>query len=200
MKLSVIVATRNRAYAIPACLNSIQATILNAAPVEAEIVVVDNGSTDETPTIIEAWASACPIPVQLLFEPQAGLSRARNRALCAARADLLAFTDDDCWLSKDYVSQLLSYDAADTDLVLRGGRVELGDPTDLPLTTNTTSTLMRWSRKNNSARGDRLSGHISGCNMTMRRALVEQIGLFDEGLGAGKPHLTVAKGRSQGHE
>jgi GT2 family glycosyltransferase len=110
------------------------------------------------------------------------------RARCAlrsTRSDLLSFTDDDCRLSKDYVSQLLRHDAADTDLVLRGGRVELGDPTDLPLTINTAPTLMRWSLKNNSARHDRLSGPISGCNMTMRRALVEHIGLFDERLGAG---------------
>jgi glycosyltransferase involved in cell wall biosynthesis len=185
MKLSVIVATRNRAYAISACLNSIQAAILNAAPVDAEIVVVDNGSTDDTPAIIKAWASACPVPAQLLSEPKAGLSRARNRALRSTRADLLAFTDDDCRLSKDYVSQLLRHDAADTGLVLRGGRVELGDPTDLPLTINTTPTLMRWNRKNNSARHDRISGHISGCNMTMRRALVERVGLFDECLGPG---------------
>jgi glycosyltransferase involved in cell wall biosynthesis len=179
------VATRNRAYAIAGCLDSIAAAIAYAAPVVAEIVVVDNGSTDDTGAVIKAWAAASAVPVQSLLEPKPGLSRARNAALRAVRGDLLAFTDDDCRLSKDYVSQLLSYDAADTGLVLRGGRVELGDPTDLPLTINTTPTLMRWSRKNNSARDDRLSGHISGCNMTMRRALIERIGLFDEALGAG---------------
>jgi hypothetical protein len=38
---------------------------------------------------------------------------------------------------------LLRYDAADTGLVLRGGRVELGEPTDLPITINTADTTMR---------------------------------------------------------
>ncbi len=156
-----------------------------AAPLDAEIVVVDNGSTDDTPAILEAWAGKCTFPVQLLSEPKAGLSRARNCAIRAAKGDLLAFTDDDCRLSVEYVSQLLRHDATDTGLVLRGGRVELGDPTDLPLTINTTSTLIRWSRRNNSARHDRLSGHIAGCNMTMRRALIERIGFFDERLGPG---------------
>jgi glycosyltransferase involved in cell wall biosynthesis len=185
MKVAVIVCTRNRAYAILKCLQSIQEAIAHAGPVDAEIIVVDNGSTDETATTIKKWASSCTCPVQLLSEPERGLSRARNRALRATQADLLAFTDDDCRLSKDYILQLLRHDAGDTDLVLRGGRVELGEPGDLPITINTSDTLMRWSLRENSARHDRLSGPISGCNMAMRRALVERLGAFDERLGAG---------------
>jgi glycosyltransferase involved in cell wall biosynthesis len=187
MKLSIIVCTRNRAYAIPACLNSIQAAILNAAPLDAEIVVVDNGSTDDTPAILTAWESACPIPVQLLSEPKAGLSRARNAALRAVRGDLLAFTDDDCRMNKEYVNDLLRHDAADTGLVLRGGRIELGDPTDLPLTIYTAPTLRRWHRQMNSARHENLANALAGCNMTMRRALVERLGHFNEDLGPGTP-------------
>jgi glycosyltransferase involved in cell wall biosynthesis len=185
MKLAVIVCTRNRAYAILECLQSIQDAISSAGPVDAEIIVVDNGSTDETAAMVKHWAGRCPFPVQLLSEPMKGLSRARNRALRATRADLLAFTDDDCRLSKEYIRELLRHDAGDTDLVLRGGRVELGDPSDLPITINTCNTPVRWSLQENSARHDRLSGPISGCNMAMRRALVERLGPFDEKLGAG---------------
>ena len=185
MRLSVIVATKNRAYAIAGCLDSIAAAITHAAPVDAEIVVVDNGSTDDTGAIIKAWASESAVPVQLLFEPKSGLSCAHNRALRTARGDLLAFTDDDCRLSEDYISQLLRYDAADTGLVLRGGRIELGDPTDLPLTINTSPTRQQWSRAANSARHDNIGHSLAGCNMTMRRALVERVGSFDEGFGSG---------------
>jgi GT2 family glycosyltransferase len=185
MKLSVVISTRNRAHAIVECLDSVAAALANAAPLDAEIVVVDNGSTDNTAARIKAWENACTIPVQLLSEPRPGLARAHNRALRAARGDLFAFTDDDCQLSKDYVNQLLRHDAADTDLVLRGGRIELGDATDLPLTINTGNYLIRWSRKKNSARHECLSGRINGCNMTMRRALVERVGPFDEDFGPG---------------
>ena len=164
MKLAVIVCTRNRAYAIVECLQSIQEAIANAAPVDAEIIVVDNGSTDETAAVLKKWARGCR-SVQLLSEPKRGLSRARNCALRHTEADLLAFTDDDCRLSKDYVSQLLRYDAADTGLVLRGGRVELGEQTDLPISINTADTTMRWRLEENSARHSPLSGFISGCNM-----------------------------------
>jgi GT2 family glycosyltransferase len=185
MKLSVIVGTRNRAHAIAGCLDSIAAAFAAVSPLDAEIVIVNNGSQDATSTIVEQWASGSSFPVQLLSEPKAGLSRAHNRALRAARGELLAFTDDDCRLSKDYVSDLLRHNAADTELVLRGGRIELGDPNDLPLTIKTTPDRIRWNRRMNSARHQPITGQIHGCNMTMRRALVEKLGPFDERFGPG---------------
>src|SRR5271170_355765 len=185
MKLSVIVGTRNRAHAITGCLASIAAAFATATPLDAEIIVVDNGSKDRTSTVVEQWASGSSFPVRLLSEPKPGLSRAQNLALRAAEGEILAFTDDDCRLSKDYVNDLLRHDAADTELVLRGGRIELGDPTDLPLTIKTTPDRIRWSRRMNSARHQPISGQIHGCNMTMRRALVEKLGPFDERFGPG---------------
>src|ERR1700722_6380626 len=180
MKLSVIVATRNRAHAIAGCLDSIAAAFANAAPLDAEIVVVDNGSTDDTSAVVKAWASAGAFPVELASEPQAGLSRAQNHALRFAQGELLAFTDDDCRMHKDYVNDLLRHDAADTGLVLRGGRVELGDPTDLPLTIKTTPDIAQWDRKLNSAKHENIANSIVGCNMAMRRTVAEKIGFFDE--------------------
>jgi glycosyltransferase involved in cell wall biosynthesis len=185
MKLSVLVATRNRARTIAPCLNSVAAAFANAEPIEAEIIVVDNASTDDTASVLKAWASASSIPVTLLYEPQKGKGRALNRALRAAQGEILAFTDDDCRLSKDYVNDLLRHDAADNELVLRGGRIELGDPADLPFTINTDPTLKRWQRRMNSARYECFRGRINGCNMTMRRALVERLGPFDEDFGPG---------------
>jgi glycosyltransferase involved in cell wall biosynthesis len=191
MKLSVIVATRNRAHAITGCLDSIASSLANASPLDAEIVVVDNGSEDDTSARVQKWARANAFSVRLLFEPAKGLSRARNRALKATQGDLLAFTDDDCRLSNEYVSQLLSYDANDTDLVLRGGQVKLGDPTDLPLSIKTDPVSARWNRRMQFSRnvnlfdGVRGCNMVLGCNMTMRRAVVELLGPFDERLGAG---------------
>ena len=185
MKLSVIVATRNRAHAISGCLDSIAVSLTKAAPLDAEIIVVDNGSQDATSRVVEQWATESAFPVRLLVEPRPGLSVARNRALRTAQGELLVFTDDDCRLSEEFVIDLLGYDAADTEPVLRGGRIELGDHTDLPITIRTTTTRQRLNQRTNPATRDSIVGHISGCNMTMRRALVEKLGPFDERFGTG---------------
>ena len=186
MKVSVIVVTKNRARHIAPCLDSIAAAFALAAPLDAEIVIVDNGSADNTAALIDGWARANAVPVQALSHPGPGKSRGLNLALRAAKGDVLAFTDDDCRLHPEYVNDLLRHDAADTGFVLRGGRIELGDPTDLPLTINTSPTPKRWSLAL-STRDDclSLSGELIGCNMTMRRALVERLGPFDEDFGPG---------------
>lgn len=185
MKLSIIVTTRNRAHAVARCLDSIAAAIARAAPLDAEIVVVDNGSTDGTAARLAAWAGASAVPVRVLSEPRAGKARALNFAVRAAGGELLAVTDDDCRLHGEHINDLLRHIAGDTELVLRGGRIELGDPTDLPFSIDTRPTRLRWRLAANSARPENVAGSITGCNMTMRRALVERLGPFDEDFGPG---------------
>ena len=185
VKLSIIVATRNRAHAIGPCLDSIAAAVAKAGPLDAEIVIVDNGSTDNTAEIVNAWASARSLAVQSLSEPRVGKARALNLALRIARGELLAFTDDDCRLHPDYINDLLRHAAADAAPVLRGGRIELGDPTDLQLTIKTTPHPERWNRRTKSARYQPIAGQINGCNMTMPRALAEKVGPYDERFGLG---------------
>jgi glycosyltransferase involved in cell wall biosynthesis len=185
LKLSIIIATRNRAHAIAGCLDSVAAALAHAAPLDAEIVVVDNGSTDDTQQIIKQWATSSPFPVRQVFEPKRGLSCAHNRALLQARGEVLAFTDDDCRVTTNYVTDLLRHYADDSEPVLRGGRIELGDPTDLPLTINTRPEAMRYNRRMNSLRHLPMCGIINGCNMVMPRSITKKLGPFDERFGGG---------------
>jgi glycosyltransferase involved in cell wall biosynthesis len=135
--------------------------------------------------VVDAWARKSAIPLKSLLEPTAGQGRALNCALRSAAGELLAFTDDDCRLHSDYVNDLLRHDSADTGLVLRGGRIELGDPEDFPFTINTEPTRKCWSRALKSARHDYIAGRLNGCNMAMRRALADRVGPFDENFGPG---------------
>jgi glycosyltransferase involved in cell wall biosynthesis len=185
MKISVIVGTRNRAHVIAECLDSIAAAFAKARPLDAEIIVVDNGSTDGTLDLIRNWVAACPFPARWLSESRPGLSAARNYAMRVAQGDLLVFTDDDCRLNEEYIKDLLRHDAADTEPVLRGGRVERGDPTDLTLATKTSPDLTRWHRRMRSARYENLAAAIVGCNLALRREVAERIGPFDERIGPG---------------
>src|SRR5260221_1223852 len=186
MKLSILIATRNRASAIGRCLDAIAIALARAPDVAAEIVVVDNGSTDDTSARVKAWAEPQTFPLRVIYEPRAGLSVARNTAVRAARGDLLVFTDDDCRMTPDYVVELLRYDAQDTELVMRSGWVILGDPTDLPLTIKSVDQVKRWKRPMPvTEEGRLLGGSLIGCNMAMRRDVLDLLGPFDERLGAG---------------
>jgi glycosyltransferase involved in cell wall biosynthesis len=185
MKVSVIIATRNRADALWPCLDSIAASVNAAGSPATEIIVVDNGSTDWTPAVIDECAQRSPVPVKALSEPRIGKACALNRALRVAEGELLAFTDDDCRLHREHVCDLLRHAAGDAGLVMRGGRIELGDPTDLPFTIDMRPTVIRWSLSANSARHENIAGQIAGCNMTARRALIERLGPFDENFGPG---------------
>jgi glycosyltransferase involved in cell wall biosynthesis len=179
MRLSAIVCTRNRSRAIIQSLASIAASLEAAAPVEAEIVVIDNGSTDDTSAIVSEWAKSCAVPVRLAVEPRTGLSAARNCGLKMAKGDLLVFTDDDCRLDPAYMRLAIRHDDADTGPVLRGGRVELGDPADLPLTIKTDPHPADFAHPLHPA------GFLLGANMILSRKVIDRIGFFDERFGAG---------------
>src|SRR5882757_8126120 len=97
-EITFIVCTRNRATSLPHALNSIAAEALSYGD-GIDLVVVDNGSTDNTRKIIEDWAASAPLPVHLVCETRPGLAAARNAGVAAATGTLLAFTDDDCALA-----------------------------------------------------------------------------------------------------
>ena len=179
MTLSFIVCTRNGADRLEGTLGSIAAAVRDVADVE--LVVVDNGSQDATPALLAAWREQAPLPVTLVHEPRPGLAGARNAGIAAARGGILAFTDDDCRLGPGYAATLLARYADDDRPVIRGGRVELGDPRDLPFTIKTDMEPAVYDGLVHPG------GFIHGCNMALRRDVIDRIGLFDPGFGAGAP-------------
>lgn len=182
MKLSVIICTRNRTTAIAACLQSVISS-LELATSNAEVLVVDNGSTDDTAKVAADIATRHPV-VKLLSEPQKGLSRARNAGIKAAQGELIIFTDDDCHPAADYFAKALDLDARDKEPVLRGGRVELGDVQDQPYCILTRSIPLRWKRAEPPP-AEQLATAFIGANMMMRRELALKLGDFDVRFGAG---------------
>ena len=185
MKLSIIVCTYNRSHAIAPCLDSIAASLKMAMPVAAEIVVVDNASTDDTSATVKNWSLSSSFPVRLVYEPRKGLSCARNCGMNAATGELLIFTDDDCHLDENYIQRALACDSKDVGMVLRGGSVALGNSADLPLTIKTLDTTHQWNKALRSARHENLGNTLLGCNLMMRKTTAQRLGSFDERLGAG---------------
>jgi glycosyltransferase involved in cell wall biosynthesis len=179
--VSIIICTRNRAEALRGCLESVSQAVLNNPSVQPEILIVDNGSTDHTRDVISTWASSVPCPVLLVEEPRPGLGGARNSGIRHTTGRLIAFTDDDCRLGPNYLSDLMIHFQNDIVPVIRGGRVELGNAGDLPLgiKVDDTEAVLRYPVH---------PGSIAlGCNMVVNRQVFTRIGLFDERFGAGAP-------------
>ena len=87
--VSVIVPVRNGAKVLPPLLDALAA---QEGHFKVQVIIVDNGSTDETMAV----ATAHPIGAMVLSEPKAGSYRARNAGAKVATAPVLAFTDGDC--------------------------------------------------------------------------------------------------------
>lgn len=94
MDASVIVATRNRSRFVSALLDALAAQVLPAGT-SWELLVVDNGSTDDTAQVLAQELDRGRLPLLALLEPTPGKSRALNLAMARARGDLWVLTDDD---------------------------------------------------------------------------------------------------------
>lgn len=94
MKLSVVICTRNRAHLLPRLISSINKM---SPPVghEAEIIFVDNASTDGTGPYLESVRAESLFPMMLVHEPQLGTSNAKNRGAQEATGDYVLYLDDD---------------------------------------------------------------------------------------------------------
>ncbi len=93
--VSVVVATRNRAAFLPDLLEALAGQTMDTS--RFEIVVVDDGSTDDTWSALEALADATTLQLRgLRLGRSIGQGPARNVGVQAARGEIVAFTDDDC--------------------------------------------------------------------------------------------------------
>ena len=175
--ISLIVASRNRARDLRRCLQSIDRAAAHAD--SCEIIVIDNGSVDDTPGVIREFCEAKAALFQHCHEPRQGLSRARNAGLRHASGKIIAFTDDDCVVEDDFFVAMEAHWRNISGPALCGGRVVLGNPDDQPF------TIRNGERGERFARDVHPAGFVQGCNFAFNRGVLELVGEFDERLGAG---------------
>lgn len=180
MDLSVIVSTYNRAEDLRRLLESLAASRL-AQPVLWEVVVADNGSTDATADVVAQCAARAPFPLTRVFEPRRGKSHGLNSALAVARGAHIAFTDDDIIVAPDWVDTIARHFRAHPESRCIGGRVELHDERDAPVTIKRSREAARYDL----ARFSPDNIPILGCNMALSAQTLREVGAFDPDIGPG---------------
>lgn len=172
--VSVIIPTYNRASLILRAVES----VLNQTGVELELIVVDDGSTDDTQSVL----STLTTQIRYLIVPHSGVSAARNRGIENARGEWIAFLDsDDYWLPsklQKQIAYLLSERPADPDH-------------DRYLICHTNEIWIRNGRRiNQGKKHAKQAGWffipslhlclISPSSVLIHRKVFERVGVFDE--------------------
>jgi GT2 family glycosyltransferase len=121
-RISVVVCTHNGSEKLPIALRSLTRQTL--APSQYEVIVVDDGSSDDSVRVAREHAVRA-----LRLPANAGLAAARNAGIAAAHSDLIAFTDDDCEVAADWLAALLpAFEDSNVDGVSGPVSPEADDP------------------------------------------------------------------------
>lgn len=183
-QISIVVCTYNRQKFIGECLNCLAAQ--NLDPAQWEAIIIDNNSSDQTAEIVRDFMRDNPaLPFRSVFEPNQGLSFARNRGIAEAGADIITYIDDDAEAVPAFAESILTFMLSHPDAAGVGGRV---------IPKYSESPEPRWM--NNYLNG--FVGRVDhgepprvfkgrmkypiGCNMTYRKELMVQAGGFNNQL------------------
>jgi glycosyltransferase involved in cell wall biosynthesis len=169
--VSVIIPTYNRDWIVQEAIDS----VLDQDFTDYELIVVDDGSDDNTPTLLAAYGSA----ITVLDQSNRGVSAARNHGIAAASGQLIAFLDsDDLWMPRKLSTQV-EFFKGHPDVVI-------------------SQTQERWIRNgvrvNPGQRHHKFSGLIfehslalclvSPSAVMLKKSLLDDVGVFDEQLPA----------------
>jgi glycosyltransferase involved in cell wall biosynthesis len=190
MLISLVIGTRNRVDKLTNCLDAVAAATRPDCAVE--VIVADNGSTDSTRQVVEDFITRSPVEARYVYSPGPRISVARNAAIAAAAGVWVAFTDDDCYLDRDYfvafhrfTRSLHKNAAAGAPIAYGGGQIHFFDAShDTRIAARYFEDF--WEIPRNSLLA---ASALQGANMFFRRKVLETIGGFDEDLGPGTPFI-----------
>ena len=101
--ISILLATYNWPQALKLCLES----LATQTEQDFEVIIADDGSTESTKQMIDAFKATSPYPITHLWQEDLGFRKTQilNRAIDAAQGDYLIFLDGDCLVQPDFVDR-----------------------------------------------------------------------------------------------
>lgn len=177
-RVTVAIPTHNRAGLVTEAIESVLAQTYS----DYELVVIDNGSTDDTAQRLEPYRDR----IRIIRQENRGRAGARNRALAAAEGEFVAFLDsDDSWLP-DKLERQLSVLDANPRVALVHGHVEVIDDGGRTLAGETARHRALWSAAHRTP--VTYAGYANECRcftstIVVRRHALEELGGYDEEVG-----------------
>lgn len=175
---SVVIPMHNSARTIRRCLDS----LLALDHPSYEVILVDDGSSDDTPNIARSFDA-----FRLIELPKGGPSRARNEGIRRARGHLVAFTDSDCVVDRDWLAEL---EKGFTDQNVAGVGGAQRSPVDETEAGKTFQEFMQaigfMTGYLQAGRVMKETDHNPSCNAAYRRDALDKVGGFNESLWPGE--------------
>jgi GT2 family glycosyltransferase len=163
-RVSVVVCTYNGGATLDQCLRSLRALDYP----DYEVIVVDDGSTDDTRAILERFPE-----VRAIHQENRGLSVARNVGLGAATGAVVAYTDSDCFADADWLAHLVHQ-------LRHSGAAAAGGPNLTPEDGWLAACVAAApGQPTHVLESDQVAEHVPGCNMAFRREALLAINGFD---------------------
>jgi glycosyltransferase involved in cell wall biosynthesis len=181
LSVSVVIPTLDRAHFLPAAIASVRAQNVEGT----EIVIVDDGSTDDTSRVVEELRSGGSEPeIRYYCQEHRGVSAARNRGLAEARGEVIAFLDsDDVWPDGSLRHRLHTLaENPHADIVYGKTRIRCIVP----------GTSHRRFRDGESVFFSSL------CSMVIRRATFERVGPINEEFAHSEDVEWLARAKEKG--
>jgi O-antigen biosynthesis protein len=190
-RVSVVISAYNAAMTLDDCLSS----LTQLTYPDYEVIVVNDGSSDQTGVIADRYA-ARDGRIRVLHRPNGGLSVARNAGLAAAIGEIVAYADADCRVDPDWLYYL---SLALMDKPITG----VGGPNLVPPDDDWVAQCVARAPggPHHIPLNDEIAEHIPGCNMAFWRTALQEIGGFHPDFDAAGDDVDICwRLQAQGHQ
>jgi cellulose synthase/poly-beta-1,6-N-acetylglucosamine synthase-like glycosyltransferase len=177
--VSIIVPVKNGEKTLKKCIDS----ILNLNYPNYELIIVNDGSTDNTQKILEEYKDK----IKIINTQGVGPSKARNLAVKQAKGELVAFTDSDCIVDKEWLNELVKCFKIEENLAGVGG--EQLSPQDESNFGKIVNNFMHSIGIIEYVKDEKevvFTQHNPTCNSIYKKEVFEKLGGFKEGLWPGE--------------
>ncbi len=174
--VSVIIPTYNRGWILKEAVESVLAQDFR----NFELIIVDDGSTDNTQDVLDAYINACDacgLKIILFKQKNRGVSAARNRGIASASGRYIAFLDsDDLWLPEKLSTQVDFFKENPDTLICQTGEIWIRN-----------GVRVNPKKKHKKVSGMIFEHSLSLCLVSpsavmIERSLFDEVGVFDESL------------------